>query len=401
MGERRAEGPSGFWAVAAALTVTMVGTTLPTPLYPALQRRLGFDDLTITVLFAIYAGGVLLALVFLGRVSDLIGPRPVLMAGLGAAAFSALAFLSGTGLTGLLIGRLLSGLSAGMVTGTATVALAELEPPGNHGRAALVATASNTLGLGCGPLLSGLLAELGLFPLVAPFVVHLALVIVVGAGLWLAPELKSPRSMPTRALSRFRIDWPTLPREARPVFPAVAVGMFACFAMLGLVAAVEPAFLTRLLNVTSPLLSGGVVFAMFAGSALSQVATRRLRAASALVAGCAIVLVAVFGFATALFIGSAALIVFSTMVIGIGQGLAFRAAVAISSARSPGDERSGTMSSFFLVVYLGISVPVVAAGYAADATGLRTAGIGFTAAVAALLLTALITTTRARIGEIQ
>src|SRR5690606_8280350 len=235
------------------------------------------------------------------------------------------------------------------------------------------------------------------FPLVAPFVVHLALVIVVGVGLWLAPELKSPRSTPTRARSRFRIDWPTLPREVRPVFPAVAVAMFACFAMLGLVAAVEPAFLTRLLNVTNPLLSGGVVFAMFAGSALSQVATRRLRAASALVAGCAIVLVAVFGFATALFIGSAALIVFSTIVIGIGQGLAFRAAVAISSARSPSDERSGTMSSFFLVVYLGISVPVVAAGYAADATGLRTAGIGFTAAVAALLLTALITTTRARI----
>ena len=37
----------------------------------------------------------------------------------------------------------------------------------------------------------------------------------------------------------------------------------------------------------------------------------------------------------------------------------------------------------------------------ADATGLHTAGIGFTAAVAALLLAALITTTRARIGEIQ
>src|SRR5690606_33219671 len=259
----------------------MIGTTLPTPLYPTLQRRLGFDDLTITVLFAIYAGGVLVALVLLGRVADLIGPRPVLMAGLGAAAFSALAFLSGTGLTGLLIGRLLSGLSAGMITGTATVALAELAPPDRHGRATLVATASNTLGLGCGPLLSGLLAELGLFPLVAPFMVHLALVIVVGAGLWLTPELKSPRSTPTRARSRFHIDWPTLPREVRPVFPAVAVAMSACFAMLGLVAAVEPAFLTRLLIVPNPLLSGGVVFAMFAGSALSQVATRRLGRASA------------------------------------------------------------------------------------------------------------------------
>jgi MFS family permease len=333
--------------------------------------------------------------VFLGRASDVVGRRPVLIAGLACAALSALAFLGGTGLPGLLIGRVLSGLSAGMIAGTATAALVELEPAGDHARAGLVATAVNTFGLGCGPGLSGVLAELRLIPLVSPFLLHLALIVIAAVGLMLVPRWSRPSRSPTRV----RIDWPILPAPVRAVFPAVAAVMFACFAMFGLVAAIEPAFLTQLLRVSSPLLSGGAAFAMFAGSALSQITTRRVPPAPALMIGCAIVLIAVLGFAAALAVGSAVLIMISTIVVGIGQGLAFRAAVAMINARSPIDQRSGTMSSFFLVVYLGISVPVVAAGFAAGRWGLRSAGIGFTSVVVLLLIVAMITTTRTRVRE--
>lgn len=41
--------------VAAAFLITMVGTTMPTPLY---QRELGFGGLMVTVVFATYAVGV-------------------------------------------------------------------------------------------------------------------------------------------------------------------------------------------------------------------------------------------------------------------------------------------------------------------------------------------------------
>src|SRR4051812_40105382 len=113
------------WAVATAFGLTMLGTTLPTPLYPLLQRELGYGELTTTVIYAVYAGGVLAALLLFGRASDVIGRRRVLLAGLACAALSAVVFLSGAGLAGLLVGRVLSGLSAGLVTGTATAALTE------------------------------------------------------------------------------------------------------------------------------------------------------------------------------------------------------------------------------------------------------------------------------------
>lgn len=101
----------------------MLGTTLPTPLYPIYQHRLGFSELMITIIYAIYAIGVIAALVVAGSWSDQIGRRRMLLGGIGLSAASALAFLVVGGLVALLIGRLISGLSAGIFTGTASFAL--------------------------------------------------------------------------------------------------------------------------------------------------------------------------------------------------------------------------------------------------------------------------------------
>src|SRR4051794_6499325 len=123
--------------LAFAFAVTMLGTTLPTPLYPAYEQRFGFGQLTVTVVFATYAVGVLVALLAFGRASDTLGRRPMLLGAIAVSALSAVTFLIvGSLYEGgevlLLVGRALSGLSAGMVTGTATAALADVAPPGRQ-----------------------------------------------------------------------------------------------------------------------------------------------------------------------------------------------------------------------------------------------------------------------------
>jgi hypothetical protein len=162
--------------------------------------------------------------------------------------------------------------------------------------------------------------------------------------------------------------------------------------VFGLVTAVEPSFLVQLLGVRSPLVPAAVVFAMFAGSAAGQVASRRLPTARALVIGCAVILAGVGGFAAALAAGSAVLLAAATVVVGGGQGVAFRGAVAGIGAHAPADQRAATMSSFFIVVYAGISVPVVLAGAASARWGLQASGLAFTAGVALLIIAALVAT---------
>jgi len=90
-------------AVAFALAVAMLGTTLPTPLYGLYRERFGFSELMITVIFATYAAGVIASLLLFGRLSDQIGRRRVLLPGLALSALSAVALLA-DGLALLLVG---------------------------------------------------------------------------------------------------------------------------------------------------------------------------------------------------------------------------------------------------------------------------------------------------------
>jgi hypothetical protein len=98
--------------------------------------------------------------------------------------------------------------------------------------------------------------------------------------------------------------------------------------------------------------------------------------------------------ALSLAIESLAALLASSVVLGLGQGLVIGAGLAAINQRAPVEQRGETASSFFVVMYVGLSVPVIGTGVAASSLGLRTAGIAFSAAVAALVLAVLVSLAR-------
>jgi MFS family permease len=379
-------GPrAGFAAAAFALAVAMLGTTLPTPLYGLYRQRFGFSELMITVIFATYAAGVIASLVLFGRLSDQIGRRRVLVPGLVLSALSAVCFLTANGLPLLLVGRVLSGLSAGIFTGTATATLVDLAPPERRGHATLAATMANMGALGTGPLLAGLLSQWAGSPLRLTFWVDLALLVPAAIGIWAMPEPISRTSNP-----RLRPQAPTVPREMRSTFTQSAVAGFAGFAVLGLLTAVTPDFLGQGLGVTSTALVGLVVFAVFIASTAGQVILQFIPERVAISAG-PVAPIAGMGFlALGLAASSLTLLVLGDVIAGFGQGMSFRAGLAAVNERSPAAERGAVASSFFVVMYVAISLPVIGEGVLAQEIGLRAAGLTFAALVAPLSAVVLV-----------
>lgn len=381
----RVRGRPAVALLALAFTTAMLGTTLPTPLYPDYQRVYGFGELLTTIVFATYAVGVVAALLLLGRWSDQVGRRPMLQAGLALSGLSAIVFAFADATAWLFAGRLLSGLSAGIFTGTATAAVVDVAPEGVRARASLYAAAANMGGLGLGPLLAGVLAEYAPVPLKLCYFADLVLVVLAAVAVWQVAEpvqrSRHPRLTPQRI---------AVPGELRGAFTRAAIAGFAGFAVLGLFTGVSPAFLSTVLHNRNHAVVGVVVLVLFVASTAGQALSARLAERRAVIAGCGGLIAGMVLIGASLPLASLPLLLAGAVVAGVGQGMGFRAGLTGLTAAAPAERRGELTSTYFFVLYVGITLPVVGVGAAATAFGLVPAGMVFAGGVAVLAAVALV-----------
>src|SRR6478672_740648 len=174
----------------------MAFATLPSPLYGLYRIRDALSAFTVTVVYAIFAGGTIAALLSVRFVAARVGRRGVMLGAVVTMMVAAGLLAAWKDLSGLLVGRLITGLAVGLVAGTAITYLIELRvrenPHASVARARNIGTAVNVGALGIGPLISGCLAEWARAPLTLPYVVFLALGAVALIGLAAAPETGAP-----------------------------------------------------------------------------------------------------------------------------------------------------------------------------------------------------------------
>ena len=366
-----------FPLLAYAFAAIMLGTTLPTPMYSLYGEEMNFSVLTTTVVYATYAGGVLFALLAFGRWSDAIGRRPMLVAGVVFALFSAVVFLMADSVGMLLVGRVLSGLSAGVFTGTATAAVIEAAPPAWRTKAAAVATIANVGGLGAGPVVAGLMVQYAPHPLRLSFILHIALVLLAAVAVLVVPET-------SQRVGSIGFQRLSVPAEVRSVFVIAGLAAFAGFSVTGLFMAVAPAFVSDVVGIDNHALAGIVAASIFAASAVAQIGARGVAPQRAVAIGCGVLVVAMAILVVALYFSSLAGLVAGGLVAGVGHGMTFSRGLAAVVERTPAQRRAEVSSTYFVVAYVAISLPVVGEGLAAQAWGLRTAGVSFAVAVAVL-----------------
>ncbi len=353
-----------FCLIAFLFAVGMLGTTLPTPLYVLYQAEFGFSAGVVTVIYATYALGVLASLLFAGRTSDAAGRRPVLFVALALAAASTVVFILAGSLGLLFVGRVLSGLAAGLFTGTATAMLSELVRPEARRRASLVATAANMGGLGLGPLLAGLLAEYGPRPTVLVFEVYLVLLALAAAGLIASPETVVDRSRPVIGFHGLGV-----PSGGRSEFAAAALAGFSAFTLLGLFSALAPSFLGNVLHVTNHAVGGAVVFGVFGVATLSQLLLSHVDTRPVVVGGLVFLLVALALIVAGLSAASLSVFILGSVAAGVGSGLVFMGSLATANHLAPADRRGQVVSTYFLVAYVGLTIPVIGVGVASEHVG--------------------------------
>ena len=285
----------------------------------------------------------------------------MLAAALCLSALSTVVFILAPNVGVLFVGRILSGLSAGLMTGTATAALAELVPASASRRASLVATAANMGGLGLGPLIAGLFAQYAPQPTVLVFEVYLAVLAVAGLCLFLVPETVSPRRRPALRFAGLGI-----PERGRGEFIAAGVAGFAAFSLLGLFAALAPTFLGSVLHESSHAVQGGVVFLLLAVGTVTQLLLFRFNSRRVVMAGLGLFLAALALIVAALAQAGMALFLAGTVVGGVAVGAVFLGSLATANRLAPPGRRGQAISAYFVACYTGLIIPVVGVGVASE-----------------------------------
>lgn len=376
-------------AAAYIFAVVMMGTTMPTPLYPTMSAAFGFGSAATTVLFAVYAVGVVAGLVIFGRLSDTLGRRPVLALALVLSVVSAVLFLAAglptdgsgvdatggsvTGLVLMYVGRVLSGLAAGIFTGTGTVTVMENAPAGRATLAAAVATAANIGGLGLGVLVAGCVAELVDDPLTWPFVAHAVMLAVAAL---LLPGVRDRVVRPARAERGRFGGWlptpqvPGVPASVRGLFVASVPGVVAGYTVCGVFSSLAPNFMSHELGISSTATIATVTAALFIASAVAQIVLRSLRDRVLMVLGLVLLVVCALVVILALAVDSLALLLVASVLGGVGQGLSFMTGMRAMTSRVAPEERTAVTTSYFIVGYLALAVPAMLAGFLTVPMGL-------------------------------
>ncbi len=386
--------------VAYALAAGVIGLGLfasvtPSPLYHLYATRWHFGPLTLTLIYATYAFGVLAALLLAGRVSDDVGRRPVLLVSLAMLALSSVTFIVASSTAWLFAARGIQGLATGATISAASAALLDLHPRRDPSAAGLANGVASAAGLALGFLVSSALVQLGDAPRTLPYVVLFTLFAIAFACAYFMPE-----PVGERRHFRLTVARPRVPASARHPFLLAALAVVASWSIGGLFFSLGPGLGVRLFDTTNAVLAGIGIVALAGSAAVGQLVLGRTAPWIGASAG-SIALAA----GTALIVASAAidsstLYLAGAVIGGVGFGIAFLGGLRSLVASIPPNERAAVLSAFYIVAYASLSIPAVLAGVAVTRFGLTTTFETFGSVVAAIALVVAFEAWRTRPGSI-
>ncbi|MCY7343019.1 MAG: MFS transporter [Pseudonocardia sp.] len=332
--------------------VVAFGTNVPTPLLLVYRDLLGLSSNALTAAFAVYAAGLVPALLLAGPASDRFGRRPVVLPFVVLSVATSLLFLgAGSSVVLLFVCRFLQGAVSGVVFSVGTAWLGELV--GRPARAAQLTTAALGGGWALGPLMSGLLAQWAPLPTVLPYLVHVALMVI---GLVLLP------SVPETLTERRAGPWLNLGVPAGSRLPfmlvvlPVAVGVFT---FPSTAVTVLPLLLTPSMPQIAVAITGLVAGVTLLTGVFAQPLGRRLGAVRAGPTGLA---VGAAGLGLSLVgarLDAWPVLVPVALLLGVAYGLCLAAGLTMVGELAAPTARGALTGTFYACAYLGFGVPLL------------------------------------------
>lgn len=385
--QHRLGNRAGFWTSAAVVAHTLWTSAAPSMTYPLYAAQWHLTTTVTAALFAIYSIVVVTVLIAFGTLSDHIGHRAAMLAGLGASIAGVLLFALAADVPTLFAGRILMGVGVGLSPGPSTAAVAAFAGAGQARRAGSITAAAQAFGMAAALIVGGGLVQYAPWPAHLAFWVLAALLVPLFVATWFLPGREAGREARQEAgvaADRWKPRLPRVEPAHRAAFVTAALAVSAAYAQAGVVMSLGAQVAHDLVNSPNALVNGAALSLLAIAMGFVSLMGRGLEARTAMAAGAAASAGGAVFLAAAVAWQSLSLFLAASAAVGAGYSLLFIGGLGLINRTVPEGQRGGALSAVYLSAYLFIGVLSVALGRIATLCGLDTA-ITIGAAAMALL----------------
>jgi MFS family permease len=350
-------GRAGYALVAAVVGLCLFASVTPSPLYGTYARLWHFSALTLTLVYATYAFGVLVTLLLAGGASDQVGRRPVLMVSLGVLMVSTVLYAVADSVAWLYAARALQGLATGAALSTASASMLDFHPRRDAARVGQLNGIASAAGVGLGALVSAAIVQAAVAPRVLPYVLLLVLFAAAFVGSAYLPE-------PVAGRTRLRLSpqRPHVPPVVRRPFTLAGLAVLSSWSIAGLSFALGPQLSGLLFHSTNFVVSALGIVVLGGAACLAALPTRKIEPWASTTIGSVALSAGMVLIVLAAAWGSAGYFIGGSILAGAGFGLAFLGGLRGLVAAIPAEHRSAVIAAFYIVAYASLSVPAILAG---------------------------------------
>src|SRR5712672_27042 len=351
----------------------VVGHTLWTSAAPALTYELYAREwqLTHTVtagIFAVYPIAGAIMLIGFGGISDQIGRRATMLAGLFASLAGAMLFAVAPDVWWIFAGRALMGIGVGLAASPSTAAVLEFSSPERARRAALVTMGAQAIGFAAALLFGGALTEYGPWPTRLCFWVLALFIIVLLIGTWLLPRHTSGG-----ASGDWRSRMPSVPKDVRRAFAVSSTAIVAAYTFGVLVLSLGGQVEHELIGSPNAFLNSAILSLFPIVMGAIGIIARTLSPRVALIVGALVSCSGMVLLILAVNLRDLVIYLLATAAAGGAYSLLFVGGLQMISWAAPERDRGGTLAALYLLSYLSMGALALVLGALATARGLSLA----------------------------
>ncbi len=368
------------------MIVGVMGTALISPLYALYKEAWQLQASDISLIYVVYMAGAMCGLLFLGRLPDRVGFRPMMQFGLFLVIVGTAISLIAWDMISLIVGRFIVGIASSMVTTSSTVGLSRLSRPGQVKRVAMMTGFLMAFGFGLGPLVGGIIGQWGPDPLMTTYIPTLllgTLGLIALFSLSLPVDSTKPASNARLGLQDIlpKLAWPGA--GASGAFVLTCCLPFLAFGVFGLYASMAPLFLDKLVPWHGPVVSGTTIALILFASAGSQILAGSLPVHWCGTAGLLGLVLSNAILMVNLWAGSAILFILGVIFTAQGHGMSMLAGMNMINVLATANNRSGLLATYLVIGYVGSMIPMMGLGWIADFWGIEAAVYVFCSLVSA------------------